>query len=114
MTVLVACLCAAWCRTCDAYVETFQHLRTEFPTARFVWVDVEDHAALLDDLDVVDFPTLVIASGDRPLFAGPVLPQPAVASQLIRTALAGGLSGTASMPPSVLHGLQQLAAVDAA
>ena len=54
---LVACLCAAWCRTCDDYRPTFDALAREFEReARFVWVDIEYDEEALGDVDVVDFP----------------------------------------------------------
>lgn len=60
---LVACLCADWCGTCRDYQHGFQDLAAQFPQARFVWLDIENDAALLedlDDLDVENFPTLLI------------------------------------------------------
>ena len=86
--LLVACLCAAWCRTCTDYGPTFETLRNEFGAATcFVWVDIEDDAALLGELDVEDFPTLLCARGDHVLFVGPVLPHAQTARQLIERAL---------------------------
>ena len=51
---------------------------------RFVWVDVEDQAALVDGIDVENFPTLLIASDQGPRFFGPLTPQPDVLSRLVR------------------------------
>lgn len=85
---LVACLCAAWCRTCDAYRPAFEQLAREFSDrARFVKVDIEDDEDALADLDVIDFPTLLIAEGDTIHFLGPVLPHAETARQLIERAL---------------------------
>lgn len=92
--LLVACLCAQWCRTCDAYREVLDALAAQFGSqVRAVWVDIEDQEALLGDLEVEDFPTLLIArSGeDAPCFFGPVLPHAATAARLVQEALAGGL-----------------------
>ncbi len=71
---LVACLCAAWCGTCRDYREGFQALAERFPNARFLWLDVEDDADILDDYDVENFPTLLIQRHDSVLFFGPMLP----------------------------------------
>lgn len=98
-TLAVACLCAAWCRTCDDYAATFAALAREFARVEFTWVDIEDQADALGELDVVDFPTLMLARGDRLLYCGPVLPQPGVARQLVARALAG------SLPPAVAAGV---------
>ncbi|MDH0867433.1 thioredoxin family protein [Mitsuaria sp. GD03876] len=82
--LLVACLCAAWCRTCDTYRDDFATLRQAHPGARFLWVDIEDDAELVDDLEVETFPTLLIGRGEQVCFIGPVLPGPAAAQRLIQ------------------------------
>ena len=83
---LIACLCANWCGTCRDYREGFEALATRFPTARFVWLDVEDEADALGDLDIETFPTLVIgAANGAPRFAGPVPPQPAQIGRLLHS-----------------------------
>lgn len=93
--LLVACLCAAWCRTCTDYAPGFDALAAEFGTAaRFVRVDIEDEAELLGDVDVVDFPTLLIARGPRTLFFGPVLPHLPAARRLVERALDNALAPT--------------------
>lgn len=51
---------------------------------RFVWVDVEDQAALVDGIDVENFPTVLIASDQGPRFFGPLTSQPDVLSRLVR------------------------------
>ena len=90
---LVACLCAAWCGSCRDYRATFAALAERFAAeADFAWVDVEDQADALGELDIENFPTLFIAAGDDELFLGPVAPQPATAERLVRSALAGDLA----------------------
>ncbi|MEP6874782.1 MAG: protein disulfide isomerase family protein [Burkholderiales bacterium] len=92
---LVACLCAAWCRTCDEYRPTFDALAREFEREiRFVWVDIEDDEEALGSVDVVDFPTLLIAHADAIDFYGPVLPHAQTARQLVQRALQGTLNAT--------------------
>ncbi|MDN3919073.1 thioredoxin family protein [Roseateles violae] len=83
---LVACLCADWCHICQAYRATFAALRSEFAEIRFVWVDIEDDAELVGDLEVETFPTLLIGQGERLSFVGPVIPQPAAARRLLEAA----------------------------
>ena len=91
--LLVACLCAQWCRTCDAYrdtlVATQAAMRVGHPAAalRFVWVDIEDESDLVGDLDIEDFPTLLLARGDQVLFFGPVMPHAQTLDRLVRSAL---------------------------
>jgi thioredoxin 1 len=86
--LLVACLCAAWCRTCEDYRPTFDALAREFAgNSRFVWVDIEDEEGELGGVDVVDFPTLLISRGEIIDFFGPVLPHAQTARQLLQRAL---------------------------
>lgn len=80
----VACLCAAWCGTCGSYRATFDTLAARHPDKTFVWVDVEDHADLLGELDVENFPTLLIQHGDTVTFFGAVLPDPGVADRTVQ------------------------------
>lgn len=106
---LVACLCAGWCRTCDAYRDTFDALAREFAgRAAFRWVDIEDEADALGELDVVDFPTLLVAEGAEPRFLGPVLPAPGAARQLIERALQRQLGPVATpLPPGLVAQLRE-------
>ena len=50
----------------------------------FVWVDVEDDAALVDGIDVDNFPTLFIASPRGPQFFGALMPQRDILVRLVR------------------------------
>jgi thioredoxin 1 len=90
--LFVACLCAAWCRICDDYLATFEALTAEFGAQiQSAWIDIEDHADTLDELDIETFPTLMVSRGDDLLFLGPVLPSPHSARQVMQRALAGKL-----------------------
>ncbi|MDO5667155.1 MAG: thioredoxin family protein [Alcaligenaceae bacterium] len=71
---IVVCYCAAWCRTCDSYLDAFQVLSEKFPEHVFLWVDIEDEESLLDDLDVENFPTILIQENGTNLFFGTMLP----------------------------------------
>ncbi|HWH83324.1 MAG TPA: thioredoxin family protein [Burkholderiaceae bacterium] len=93
----VFCLCAAWCGVCRDYRGVVDAAAAS-GTARFDWVDIEDEAALLDDIDVEDFPTLLIARGDRTLFFGTVTPQPATLARLVQRAADGELAPLAVAP----------------
>jgi thioredoxin 1 len=90
--LLVSCLCAAWCGSCRDYRATFDALASRFaPGVDFAWIDVEDEADALGDLDIDDFPTLLITEGETLRFLGAVTPQPQTAERLIRSAIAGEL-----------------------
>jgi thioredoxin 1 len=83
--LIVACLCAAWCGTCSSYRATFEELAMKHPEKYFLWVDIEDHADLVGDLDVDNFPTLLIQRHANVAFFGTMLPDPKVANRLIET-----------------------------
>lgn len=102
--LLVACLCAGWCRTCEAYRPGFEALARQHGAAlQLLWVDVEDQAELLgDELDIVNFPTLLIAQGEAVGFFGTVLPHLEALQQLVARGLAGQLD---RMDPPALAGL---------
>ncbi len=86
--LLVACLCADWCGACREYKPLFDSLALKFPDVRFLWVDVEDEADLIDPIEVEDFPTILIAkeleSDMTPLFFGTVLPHIETLERLIQ------------------------------
>jgi hypothetical protein len=44
------------------------------PRHVFAWIDIEDHAELLGDEDVENFPTLLVQIGSKVVFYGPMLP----------------------------------------
>jgi len=70
----VTCLCAEWCDTCGAYRPGFLALAAKFPQAEFRWLDIEDHADQVGDLEVENFPTIRITRNDALLFHGTLLP----------------------------------------
>jgi len=82
--LVVACLCAQWCSSCREYRATFDEVARRFPDARFLWIDIEDEAALVDDIEVETFPTLLIAAGAEPRFLGAVAPHAESLAALVR------------------------------
>lgn len=82
--VLVACLCAQWCGSCREYRSVFDEVADAFPEMRFVWIDIEDEADLIDPVEVENFPTLLIAAGERPTFFGPLMPHKETLVRLLR------------------------------
>ncbi len=81
---VVACLCAAWCGTCSSYRASFDTLAARHPDKHFIWIDIEDQADVVGDLDIDNFPTLLIQRHDTVAFFGTVLPDPALAERLIQ------------------------------
>ena len=86
---LVACLCAEWCGVCREVRPLFDRLAQVHPSMRFQWIDIEDEAELMGDVDVETFPTLLIVDGGEPTFFGPVLPRPEAFTAALRSAGAG-------------------------
>ncbi len=90
MSLHIACLCAAWCRTCESYQEVFEAACAELPQdgLQVRWIDIEDEAELIGDLDIETFPTLLIADQAHVRFAGPLTPQPETLRRILRAHLA--------------------------
>jgi len=71
---VVICLCAEWCGTCRDYHPAFDALASEFPRTQFRWVDIEEQADEMGDLDIENFPTLLIRRSESIMFFGTMLP----------------------------------------
>ncbi len=84
-TTLVACLCAAWCDVCKLYQPKFEQLAGEFPDAVFLWIDIEDQSALVGDLDIDNFPTLLIQQQDIVTFFGTMQPETSQLKRVIES-----------------------------
>lgn len=97
----VTCLCAAWCGVCRDWTPVFDALAAAYPTVRFGWVDVEDEADAMGDLDVETFPTLLVARGDHALFLGPVQPSSAQVGRLVESLLADPSARTSAGPEAL-------------
>lgn len=111
----VACLCAAWCGTCGEYRPIFDQLQAARPADRFRWIDIEDEADLVGEVDVETFPTLLVTREDgQVLFAGPVLPRLNDALRLLEAqaeSMEDGCapSGAAGMPVDQVLAFEALA-----
>ena len=80
---VVACLCAGWCDVCKQYRAGFEALASDYPDAQFVWIDIEDQADLVGDLDVENFPTILMQRDDVVAFYGTMLPEPRQVARLL-------------------------------
>ncbi len=94
--LLVACLCADWCGTCRDYLATFEPMQAQFPEVRFVWIDVENEAGLVDPIEVENFPTLLITRRGQAMFFGTITPHLETLQRLIRRQLEDDAS---ALPP---------------
>jgi thioredoxin 1 len=79
---VVACLCAQWCGSCREYEIAFAQLAERHPQHRFVWIDIEDHADVVGDFDVDNFPTVLIQRGSTVTFFGAMEPEIRLAERI--------------------------------
>ena len=82
---VVICLCAQWCGTCRDYRAGFESLAAGLDGVEFRWLDIEDEADALGDIDVENFPTIFVRRGDSVLFFGTLLPHLNTLRRLIET-----------------------------
>ncbi|MBC7602632.1 MAG: thioredoxin family protein [Ramlibacter sp.] len=94
----VICLCAEWCGVCREWRVAFDEVAQANPALRFAWVDVEDEADAMGDVDIETFPTLLVARGNAPLFYGPVQPSGSQFARLISSLQEGNTSSRAVSP----------------
>ena len=86
--LLVACLCAQWCGTCRDYRPMFDQLQAEFAPAKFVWIDIEDEADLVDPVEVDNFPTLLVVADGKARFFGTLTPHIDTLRRILQVQLA--------------------------
>lgn len=111
----VVCLCAEWCGTCRDYRATFEALKQALPGHRYRWIDIEDEADAIGDVDVETFPTLLVAHAGQVMFAGPVLPRLGDAQRLVEVQVALVVEGRKAEATAGMQGMpaDQLEAFDA-
>ncbi len=116
---LLACLCAAWCGTCRDYRPLFDEVANKQPGTAVFWLDIEDEADSVGDIDVETFPTLLVAdvSADDPAavavrFFGPLLPHAQTLARLAESLGAPDASAreAAGLAPEVRALARRLAA----
>jgi hypothetical protein len=76
-------LCAQWCGVCREWRAAFEAAAAAHPGDAFEWVDVEDEAERVGDVDIETFPTLLVGQAGRVLFFGTVLPTPQLITRLL-------------------------------
>ena len=94
-------MCAAWCDTCGQFSATFERIAAARSAIAFVWLDIEDDSAVCGDVDVVNFPTLVVFRGAKPIHFGVSLPHEGTVARLIDALAAGPASALAAPPAPV-------------
>jgi thioredoxin 1 len=92
MSLNIICLCAEWCGTCSDFRSAFTRMAQQDGTHRFLWLDIEEHEELLDDIEIQEFPTIVIANDQGQVcFSGPMIPRLETLQRLCIAAQAGSL-----------------------
>ena len=109
-TFWVACLCAEWCGVCREWRGAFEEQARAHPGLRFAWVDVEDEADAMGEVDIETFPSLLVARDGEPLFLGPIPPSGPGLARLIATLQAQPGPG-AGLAPGAMPLLQRLQAL---
>lgn len=76
-SLLIACLCASWCTSCQGWQREFETIAQHLPNPIALWIDIDDDEHLLPELlDVVQMPMILIAEADSTVvFFGPVEPR---------------------------------------
>jgi thioredoxin 1 len=85
----VICLCAQWCGVCRDWRDLFEQTAAAHPHLRFAWVDIEDEAQAMGDVDIETFPTMLVAKGSSARFFGPIQPSGPQLSRLLASLLDG-------------------------
>lgn len=109
--LLLACLCAGWCTTCEAYRPTLAALARQRPGLRLAWIDIEEHSDALGDgaLDIETFPTLMLLQRGEPRFYGPVLPHAGAVQRLLQALADEALAPGAAVPAGLAKAVLALA-----
>jgi thioredoxin 1 len=98
-SLVVVCLCAAWCDTCTAFRASFERIAGARPAQTYVWLDIEDDSTICGDIDIENFPTLAVYRAGRLLHFGVSLPQEGTVARLIDAlAVRGGRPTDAPRP----------------
>lgn len=106
---LAVAFCAQWCSTCREFRPALARLAAARPDVFVLWLDVEDDADLLDDLELDTFPTLAIYGGATLRHYGPVLPQASLVERLLSDR--GALRTPADVPTAIADLLVNIARV---
>lgn len=112
--VVVLALCAEWCGACREFRPLLERIAAARPQLLFAWADTENDADALGDVDVDDFPTLLVARGATVLHYGVSLPLEAVVARLVDVLAQAADAGPAAAVPDAARELAQRLADSAA
>jgi thioredoxin 1 len=95
----VIALCAEWCNACREWRAVFNEIAATRSDMNFAWVDIEDEADAMGDVDIETFPTILVGRGSEALFLGPVLPSAGQLSRLLASLKHAQTDEAVSRPP---------------
>lgn len=84
--IRVVCLCASWCGVCRDFVSQYQETVSTTPDVVFDWYDIEDDVDKLGDVEVENFPCILIGVRGQPVFFGPIAPHRSTLQRLVQHA----------------------------
>jgi thioredoxin 1 len=105
----VVCLCAEWCGVCREWQPLFAQAARLHSSFHFAWVDIEDEAEALGDVDIETFPTILVARGNDVFFMGPIPPTATQFTRLLAT-LTAQAQPSGAVPPHAAGLLARLKA----
>lgn len=84
--IRVICLCAAWCSVCRDFIETYRSAQEGDPNVVYELLDIEDDVERLGEVEVENFPCVLVGAQGEPVFFGAIAPNRASLERLIRKA----------------------------
>ncbi len=73
-------------------------MAARYPACRFAWLDIEDQADLVGDVEVETFPTLLLADAAGTRFFGALTPQAQTLSRLLDSLARSSLQAAPHLP----------------
>lgn len=99
--LVVVAFCANWCGTCREFRPVLERIANARPEILFAWADIEDHAELVGDIDVENFPSLAVFRAGSVLHYGVSLPHEAVVARMVDALSVQPPARAADAPPEV-------------
>lgn len=81
---LIVGLCASWCNNCADWRRTVSLLAEKYREFCFVWLDIDEHADMVAEVDLETLPVLLVQDNDQVLFLGSVIPKKDVTERIIQ------------------------------
>ncbi|WP_239663487.1 thioredoxin family protein [Citrobacter koseri] len=82
---LVACFCADWCSSCQAWRDNFSRLAQKSPEDCFVWLDIDKHPDMIADIDLDILPVMLVQNEEKVYFLGTIKPELSIVEKIIQS-----------------------------